>query len=109
MRNDEATMQGYGNRNSRIGRDSRGSRPEPAPNKPRVAENSGNVATNAKMRYERYMALARAAALSGDRVQMENFYQHAEHYLRQMKQQLSADDLAREVANSNRHGPQSQD
>jgi hypothetical protein len=31
------------------------------------------------------MALAREAALSGDAVEMENFYQHAEHYFRVMK------------------------
>lgn len=37
---------------------------------------------NAKGRYERYLALARAEALSGDRVAAENYYQHAEHYLR---------------------------
>lgn len=32
--------------------------------------------------YERYIALAREAATSDDRVAVENFYQHAEHYLR---------------------------
>jgi hypothetical protein len=30
------------------------------------------------------MELARAAALNGDRIEAENLYQHAEHYLRQM-------------------------
>ena len=32
--------------------------------------------------YERYLALAREAATSDDRVAVENFYQHAEHYFR---------------------------
>jgi len=37
---------------------------------------------NAHRNYERYLALAREAALSGDTVEMENCYQHAEHYFR---------------------------
>jgi hypothetical protein len=32
--------------------------------------------------FERYVALAREAASSGDRIAAENFYQHAEHYFR---------------------------
>ena len=32
--------------------------------------------------FERYVALAREAAIGDDRVTVENFYQHAEHYLR---------------------------
>ena len=32
--------------------------------------------------FERYAALAREAAIGGDRVAAENLYQHAEHYLR---------------------------
>jgi hypothetical protein len=53
---------------------------------------------NAKIRgsahqiFERYIALAREAAIGGDRVAAENFYQHAEHYLR--------------VANAGREGTQ---
>jgi hypothetical protein len=41
-------------------------------------------AGNAHRNYERYLALAREAALSGDSVEMENCYQHAEHYFRVM-------------------------
>ncbi len=44
-----------------------------------------NDFANAKRSDERYMALARAASLAGDRVEAENFYQHAEHYFRLMK------------------------
>ena len=32
--------------------------------------------------FERYIALAREATASGDRIAAENFYQHAEHYFR---------------------------
>src|SRR5712691_9323176 len=42
--------------------------------------------------FERYIALAREAATSGDRIGAENFYQHAEHYFR--------------VANTSREGSQ---
>ena len=37
---------------------------------------------NAQRNYERYLALAQAQAQSGDIVGAENYYQHAEHYLR---------------------------
>ncbi len=39
---------------------------------------------NAYQVFERYVALAREAAASGDRIAAENFYQHAEHYFRIM-------------------------
>jgi hypothetical protein len=39
---------------------------------------------NARRNYERYLALAQAEAQAGDRVAAENYYQHAEHYLRSM-------------------------
>jgi hypothetical protein len=32
--------------------------------------------------FERYVGLAREAAIGGDRIAAENFHQHAEHYLR---------------------------
>jgi hypothetical protein len=37
-----------------------------------------------KKDYERYLTLARAEAQSGNTVAAENYYQHAEHYLRSM-------------------------
>ena len=43
--------------------------------------------TDARGIYERYMALARAAGLTGDATETENYYQHAEHYFRLMKEQ----------------------
>jgi hypothetical protein len=40
------------------------------------------VRGNAYQVFEKYQALARDAALSGDRIAAENYYQHAEHYYR---------------------------
>jgi Domain of unknown function (DUF4167) len=53
--------------------------------------NGGDGPGNAKRQYDRYMELARAAQQSGDPVEMENCYQHAEHYLRVMRGQQSQD------------------
>ena len=39
---------------------------------------------NAQRSYERYLALAKAQAQSGDIVGAENYYQHAEHCFRSM-------------------------
>jgi len=39
---------------------------------------------NAQKNYEHYLALARAETLTGDRITAENYFQHAEHYLRSM-------------------------
>ncbi|SRR5260221_6921955 len=47
---------------------------------------------SAQQIFERYVALAREAAISGDRVAAENFHQHAEHYFR--------------ISKENREGPQ---
>ncbi|MFN2247497.1 MAG: DUF4167 domain-containing protein [Candidatus Promineifilaceae bacterium] len=38
-----------------------------------------------KSSYERYLALARASAASGDDVESENYLQHADHYFRLLK------------------------
>ena len=40
---------------------------------------------NARQRYEQYLARARESQLSGDVIEMENWYQHAEHYFRVMR------------------------
>jgi hypothetical protein len=39
---------------------------------------------SAEKNYERYLALAQAEALRGDRIAAENYFQHAEHYFRSM-------------------------
>jgi Domain of unknown function (DUF4167) len=41
---------------------------------------------NAQAKYEYYLARARAEALAGDVIAAENYYQHAEHYLRSMRE-----------------------
>jgi hypothetical protein len=49
---------------------------------------------NARRQYERYVALAQAAVLSGDAVEAQNYYQHAEHFFRVMRgQEIEANDL----------------
>ena len=48
---------------------------------------TGDGFANAKWNYHRYLALAEAAALSGDVVAAQNFYQHAEHFFRTMRGQ----------------------
>src|SRR2546429_9493383 len=45
---------------------------------------SVKIRGNAYQVFERYVAMAREAQASGDRVAAENFYQHAEHYFRVM-------------------------
>jgi len=57
-----------------------------APNQPSgfVRPQAVNV-QNFQRSYERYSALARAEALTGDRIAAENF-QHAEHYFRAMRE-----------------------
>jgi hypothetical protein len=42
---------------------------------------------NAYQVFERYVAMAREAQASGDRISAENLYQHAEHYFRVMNAQ----------------------
>src|SRR6266700_2310352 len=48
---------------------------------------SVKIRGNAYQVFERYVAMAREAQASGDRVAAENFYQHAEHYFRIMNAQ----------------------
>ena len=40
---------------------------------------------NDRRDYERYLALAHAESLRGDPIAAENYFQHAEHYLRSMR------------------------
>lgn len=63
-----------------------GGRPRP-PHRSQTFDSNGpgiKIRGNAYQVFERYVALAREAASSGDRVAAENFYQHAEHYFRIM-------------------------
>jgi Domain of unknown function (DUF4167) len=54
-----------------------------------AARQRQNGAGDPRRNYERYLALAREAALNGDIVEAENFYQHAEHYFRVMRERDS--------------------
>jgi hypothetical protein len=70
-----------------------GNRPfQHQPRPPQRNQSFDSSGPNLKMRgsayqiFERYVALAREAATSGDRVAAENFYQHADHYFRVAKE-----------------------
>jgi len=54
------------------------------PVRPQAMRRPQNVG-NARQRYEQYLMRAREAQLSGDVIEMENCYQHAEHYFRLMR------------------------
>jgi hypothetical protein len=54
-------------------------------NWPQKAPGPQNSAASARQQYERYLGRAREARLAGDVVEIENCYQHAEHYLRVMR------------------------
>ena len=72
----------------------RGPRP---PHRSQTFDSNGpsvKIRGNAYQVFERYLALAREAQTSGDRIAAENFFQHAEHYFR--------------VMNANGEGPQNQ-
>jgi len=53
------------------------------------SQRHGNSSASAQKNYERYVALAREAALRGDTIEMENCYQHAEHYFRVMRERAT--------------------
>src|SRR5258708_38763965 len=62
----------------------RGPRP---PHRSQTFESNGpsvKIRGNAYQVFERYIAMAREAQTSGDRIAAENLYQHAEHYYRIM-------------------------
>jgi hypothetical protein len=64
-------------------------RPRP-PHRIQTFDSNGpsvKIRGNAYQVFERYVALAREAQASGDRVAAENLYQHAEHYFRVMNAQ----------------------
>ena len=75
--------QGSGSRRSR-GRSNNGKRSfGQGPNRSFESNGPGvKLRGTAAQVFERYLALARDASSSGDRVASENLYQHAEHYYR---------------------------
>jgi hypothetical protein len=74
------------NNNNTMNGNNPNNRPRP-PHRMQTFESSGpsvKIRGNAYQVFERYIALAREAASSGDRIAAENLYQHAEHYFRVM-------------------------
>ena len=51
--------------------------------------NPRHVAGNARNNYDRFTTMAKDAARRGDVIEAENFYQHAKHYFRLMREQGS--------------------
>jgi hypothetical protein len=56
-------------------------------NKPSAGprRSQAGTAQDAERNYQRYLALAQAEALTGDRITAENYFQHAEHYFRSVQ------------------------
>jgi hypothetical protein len=73
------------NNNNNNNNNNRGPRP---PHRSQTFDSNGpsvKIRGNAYQVFERYIALAREASSSGDRIAAENLYQHAEHYYRIMQ------------------------
>jgi hypothetical protein len=74
-----------GGQHNNNGGGNRGPRP---PHRMQTFDSNGpsvKIRGNAYQVFERYIALAREASSSGDRIAAENLYQHAEHYYRIMQ------------------------
>jgi hypothetical protein len=85
-RNRNNNMNGGGGSNPNNMNNMNNNRPQ-QPRRIQTFESSGpnvKIRGNAYQVFERYVALAREAATSGDRIAAENYYQHAEHYFRVM-------------------------
>jgi hypothetical protein len=52
---------------------------------PRQRQVARRPPVNARQQYEWYISRAREAQVTGDLIEMENWYQHAEHYFRVMR------------------------
>ena len=77
--------QSSGNNNNNNSGNSQPRRTGSIPNRHQVFDSNGpevRIRGNAFQVYEKYQALARDATSSGDRVKVESYLQHAEHYYR---------------------------
>lgn len=84
---------GHNNNNN-----NRGPRP---PHRMQTFDSNGpsvKIRGNAYQVFERYIALAREASSSGDRIAAENLYQHAEHYYRIMQANGDGQNMGRPPA-----------
>ena len=57
--------------------------------RPPVSRRNDDTSANALKSHHSYLALAREATSRGDTIAAENFYQHAEHFLRLLKEPTS--------------------
>ena len=68
---------------------------------------SVRIRGNASQVHEKYLAMARDASSSGDRIAAENYYQHAEHYFRILavqREEAEARAAASQRSNGNEKG-----
>ena len=70
-----------------VAKQGRGVRPPVSTRRP------AQTAANARQQYERYLARAVDAQRSGDVIETENCYQHAEHYFRVIRERNNAPEL----------------
>jgi len=80
---------------------------KPMPNKVQTFDSNGpngRLRGNAYQLNEKYLALARDAHSSGDRVMAENFFQHAEHYHRMVSGHGRSGDEEFVVGDGGRNG-----
>ncbi|KAA0676555.1 DUF4167 domain-containing protein [Roseomonas genomospecies 6] len=86
-----------------------GSRRQNVPLRHQTFDSNGpdvRIRGNAWQVHEKYLALARDASSSGDRVQAENYLQHAEHYFRIINQIQESENRQRGNVGGNGLGPQ---
>lgn len=89
MRRSRGRSNGHGSNNPNSGGGNSGGgnqqRRSGVPNRHQVFDSNGpdvRIRGSAWQVYEKYQALARDAQAAGDRVKVENYLQHAEHYYR---------------------------
>lgn len=62
-------------------------RSQSKPGRAQAGRRRTDTPANSTSSFARYQALAQAAARSGDAIEAEYYYQHAEHYFRVMAEQ----------------------
>ena len=65
-----------------------------------IRKNSGRNNHNASKLIEKYSSLAREALSSGDKILSENYFQHAEHFIRVLEEkdvQFNKDQIPKEI------------
>jgi len=65
-----------------------------------IRKNSGRNNHNASKLIEKYSSLAREALSSGDKILSENYFQHAEHFVRVLEEkdvQFNKDQIPKEI------------